>query len=64
MFEETAANLAEVRLLFVKLLFQIFQELPLESVDIFNVAKDGTKLLLCEHVCPLAALLDITLRGK
>lgn len=63
-FEEAAADLAEVRLLFVKLLFQVFQELPLESVDVFNVAKDGAKLLLVEHVCPLAALFDITLRGK
>lgn len=64
MFEEAAANLAEVRLLFVELLLQAFQELSLESVDLFNVAKDGTKLLFSEHVCPLAALFDITLRGK
>lgn len=63
-FEEAAADLAEVWLLFVELLLQTFQKLPLESVDFFNVAKDGTKLLFGEHVCPLAALFDVTLMGK
>lgn len=62
MFKEAAANLAEVRLLLVELLLQALQELPLESVDLFNVAKDGAKLLLIEHVCPLTALFDVTLR--
>ncbi len=62
MFEEAAANLAEVRLLLVELLLQTFQELPLESVDLFNIAKDGTKLLFIEHVCPFAALFDVTLK--
>lgn len=62
MFEEAAANLTEVRLLLVELLFQAFQELPLEPVDVFNVAKDGAKLLFVEHVGPLAALFDVTLR--
>lgn len=62
MLEEAAAYLAEVRLLLVELLLQAFQELSLESVDVFNIAKDGTKLLFVEHVCPLAALFDITLR--
>lgn len=62
MFEEAAADLAEVRLLLVELLFQAFQELPLESVDLLNVAKDGAKLLFSEHVCSLAALFDITLK--
>lgn len=62
MFEEAAADLAEVRLLLVELLFQAFQELPLESVDLLNVAKDGAKLLFSEHVCSLAALSDITLK--
>lgn len=61
-FEEAAADLAEVRLLLVELLFQAFQELPLESVDLLNVAKDGAKLLFSEHVCSLAALFDITLK--
>lgn len=62
MFEEAAADLAEVRLLLVELLFQAFQELPLESVDLLNIAKDGAKLLFSEHVCSLAALFDITLK--
>lgn len=62
MFKEAAADLAQVWLFLVELLFQAFQELPLESVDLFNVAKDGTKLLLSEHVCPLTALFDVTLR--
>ena len=64
MFEEAAANLAEVRLLLVELLLQAFQELPLESVDLFNIAKDGSKLILSEHVCSLTALFDVTLRKK
>lgn len=62
MLEETATNLAEVRLLFVELLLQAFQELSLESVDLFDIAKDGTKLLFSEHVGPLATLFDVTLR--
>lgn len=62
MFQEAAADLTEVRLLLVELLFQAFQELPLKSVDLLNIAKDGTKLLFIKHVCPLAALFDVTLR--
>lgn len=62
MFQEAAADLTEVRLLLVELLFQAFQELPLKSVDLLNIAKDGTKLLFVKHVCPLAALFDVTLR--
>lgn len=62
MFKEAAADLAEVRLLLVELLLQAFQELPLESVDLLNIAKDGAKLLFSEHICPLAALFDVTLR--
>lgn len=61
-FEEAATDLAEVRLLLVEFLLQVFQELPLESVDIFNISKDGAKLLFRKHVCPLAALFDVTLR--
>lgn len=61
-FEEAAADLTDVRLLLVEFLLQAFQELPLESIDIFDVAKDGPKLLFSEHVCPLAALFDVTLR--
>ena len=64
MFQEAAADLTEVWLLLVELLLQAFQKLPLEPVDVFNVAKDGTKLLLSEHVGPLAALFDVTLRGN
>lgn len=64
MFKEAAADLAEVWLLLVELLLQPFQELPLEPVDLLNVAEDGTELLFCEHICPLAALFDVTLWGK
>lgn len=63
MFQEAAANLTEMRLLLVELLLQAFQELPLESVYVLNIAKDGPKLLLSEHICPLAALFYVTLRG-
>lgn len=64
MFKEAAADLAEVWLLLVELLLQPFQELPLETVDLLNVAEDGTELLFCEHICPLAALFDVTLWKK
>lgn len=63
MFQEAAANLTEMRLLLVELLLQAFQELPLESVYLLNIAKDGPKLLLSEHIRPLAALFYVTLRG-
>lgn len=61
MFKEATADLAEVGLLLVEFLLQAFQELLLESVDVFNIAKDCTKLVFSEHVCPLAALFDVTL---
>ena len=62
MFQEAAADLAEVRLLLVEPLLQTFEELPLEAVDVLDVAEDCAKLLLVEHVRPLATLLDVTLR--
>ena len=62
-FQEAAADLAEVRLVFVELLLQALEELPLEAVDVLDVPEDGAQLLLCEHVRPLAALLDVTLQG-
>ena len=63
MFQEAAADLAQVRLVFVELLLQALEELPLEAVDVLDVPEDGAQLLLCEHVRPLAALLDVTLKG-
>lgn len=62
LFKKAAANLAQVWLFLVELLLQTFEELPLESVDLFNIAKDGMKLLFSEHVCPFAALFNVTLR--
>lgn len=62
MFQEAAADLADVGLLLVELLLQPFQELPLEAVDLLDVAEDGPQLLFREHVRPLAALLDVALR--
>lgn len=64
MFQEAAADLTDVGLLLVELLLQPFQELPLEAVDVLDVAEDGPELLLREHVRPFAALLDVTLRKK
>lgn len=63
-FQEAAADLADVGLLLVELLLQPFQELPLEAVDLLDVAEDGAQLLFREHVRPLAALLDVTLGKK
>lgn len=64
MFKEAATNLTQMWLLLVELLLEIFEELPLESVDLFDIPKDGTKLLFSEHVCPFAALFDVTLRDR
>lgn len=50
-----------MRLLLVESLLQGFQELPLESVYVFDVPKDCAQLVFSEHVCPLTALFDITL---
>lgn len=61
MFKETAADLAEVGLLLVELFLQAFQKSPLESVDLFYVAKDCTDMLFREHICPLTTLFDVTL---
>lgn len=60
-FQEAAADLTDVGLLLVELLLQPFQELPLEAVDLLDVAEDGPQLLFCEHVRPFAALLDVSL---
>lgn len=64
MFQEAAADLTDVGLLLVELLLQPFQELPLEAVDLLDVAEDGPELLFREHVRPFAALLDVTLRKE
>lgn len=61
MFKETTADLAEVGLVLVELFLQAFQKLPLESVDLFYIAKDCTDVLFSEHVCPLTTLFDVTL---
>ena len=41
MFQEAAADLTEVRLLLVEPLLQAFEELPLEAVDVLDVAENG-----------------------
>lgn len=64
MFKEAATNLTQMWLLLVELLLETFEELPLESVDLFDIPKDGTKLLFSEHVCPFAALFDVALRDR
>lgn len=60
-FQKAAADLTDVGLLLVELLLQAFQELPLEAVDLLDVAEDGSQLLFREHVRPFAALLDVAL---
>lgn len=51
-------------LLFVVLLLQVFEKLPLKLVNIFYVAEDGLQLQLGEHVLVFAALADVTLRKQ
>lgn len=50
-----------MRLLFVALLLQVSEELPLKLVNIFDVAENGLQLQLGEHVRMFAALADVTL---
>lgn len=49
-------------LLFVMLLLQVSEKLPLKLVNIFYVAENGLQLQLGEHVWTFAALADVTLK--
>lgn len=60
--EETRAYFTEVWLVFVVLLFQVSEKLPLKPVDIFYVAEDGLQLRLSEHLWVFTALTDVTLK--
>lgn len=64
MLEKAAAYFTEVRLVLVVVLFQVSEELPLELVDVFNVAEDDLQLELREHVWVLEALTDVALKKK
>lgn len=60
--KEAGAYFTEMWLIFVVLLLQLFEELPLEFVNIFYVAKDGLQLQVSEHVGVFPALTDVTLK--
>lgn len=60
--QKTRAYLAEMGLLFVVLLLQVSEKLPLELVNVFYVAENGLQLQLGEHVWMFAALADVTLK--
>lgn len=62
MLEKAGAYFAEVRLVFVVVLLQVSEELPLELVDLFDVAENGLQLEVCEHVRALVALTDVALK--
>lgn len=62
MLEKAGAYFAEVRVVFVVVLLQVSEELPLELVDVFDVAEDGLQLELREHVRVLEALTDVALK--
>lgn len=49
-------------LVFVVLLLQVSEELPLKPVDVLNVAEDSLQLQLGEHVGVFTALADVTLK--
>lgn len=51
-------------LLFVILLLQVSEKLPLKLVNIFYVAEDGLQLQLGQHVWMFAALADVTLKEE
>lgn len=61
MLQEAGAQLTEMRSFPVELLLQGLDECLLAPVDVLDVAKDGTQLLLAEHVGALAALPDVAL---
>lgn len=62
MLEKAGAYGAEVRLVFVVVLLQVSEKLPLELEDVFDVAEDGLQLELREHVRALEALTDVALK--
>lgn len=51
-----------MRLTFVVLLLQVSEELPLEFVDVFNVAEDGFQLQLGKHFWVFTTLPNVTLK--
>lgn len=59
---KTGADIAEVWLLLVVVLLQLSEKLPLELVDVLDVAEDGLQLQLGEHVRVFATLTDVTLK--
>ena len=61
LLEETVADLTQVGLLLVVLLLKVLQKLPLELVDVLDVAEDGFELQVCEHAWVFATLADISL---
>lgn len=60
--EKTRAYLTEMWLVFVVLLLQVFEKLPLKSVDVLYVTEDCLQLRLSEHVRVFTALTDVTLK--
>lgn len=62
--EKTRAYFTEMWLVFVVLLLQVSEKLPLKLVKILYVTEDGLQLQLSEHVRVFAALTDVTLKGR
>lgn len=60
--EKTRAYFTEMWLVFVVLLLQVSEKLPLKPVDVLYVAEDGFQLQLSEHVRVFTALTDVTLK--
>lgn len=62
--QKTRAYLTDMWLLFVVLLLQVSEKLPLKLINIFYIAEDGLELQLGEHVWMFAALADVTLKKR
>lgn len=60
--EKTRAYFTEMWLVFVVLLLQVSEKLPLKPIDVLYVAEDGFQLQLSEHVRVFTALTDVTLK--
>ena len=61
--EKAGAYFTEMWLVFVVVLLQVFEKLPLKSVDVFYVAEDDLQLRLSEHFRVFTALADVTLKA-
>lgn len=62
--KEAGPYFTQVRFLFIVLLLKVFQELSLESVNVFNVSENGGQLCNREHCRVLSTLSNVALQHR